>query len=83
NTYDVVFMDLQMPELDGLAATRIIRSREEQTINPDIPIIAMTAYATNEVRSECSKAGITAYITKPLSKDRIMKEVRRVLDLPE
>lgn len=83
NTFDVVLMDLQMPELDGLAATRIIRSKEEQTTNPDIPIIAMTAYATNEVRAECNKAGITAYITKPLSKDRIMKELRRVLNTPE
>ena len=63
--YDVVFMDMQMPELDGLAATRIIRRRWP---GPDGPaIIGLSGYASSETRHECLAAGMNDYLVKPVS----------------
>jgi CheY-like chemotaxis protein len=64
-TYDLVLMDVQMPEMDGLEATRIIRQRW-----PDGPkIIAITAYALEGDRERCLEAGMDGYIAKPVQKD--------------
>ena len=62
--FDMVLMDLQMPELDGITATRKIRSSDSPRNN--VPIVALTANAFAEVRSECKKAGMQDFITKPL-----------------
>ncbi len=67
--YHLVFMDIQMPEMDGLEATRQIRSSKSGDIDPDIPIIAMTAHALDEDRAMCIKAGMNDFISKPLSPD--------------
>ena len=61
-TYDLVLMDLLMPEMDGLEATREIRS----TLRVQPQIVAMTASAFKEDREECMKAGMNAYISKPI-----------------
>jgi len=63
--YCLVLMDVQMPKLDGLEVTRIIRSEEKQHALPPIPIIAMTAFAMNEDRLRCIEAGMDNYISKP------------------
>ena len=60
DTYDIIFCDIKMPEMDGLEATRIIRAN-----NKNIPIIAVTAFASNEDRHQCIKAGCDDYISKP------------------
>ncbi|WP_031483201.1 PAS domain S-box protein [Maridesulfovibrio frigidus] len=62
--YDIVFMDIQMPEMDGLTATRIIRSDEQYK---DLPIIAMTAHAMQGDRKKSLAAGMNDHITKPIS----------------
>jgi|GEM_PF-2775568 len=65
-SYDLVLMDVQMPEMDGLEATRQIRSGAG-VLNPAIPIIAMTARAQAEDRQQCLQAGMNDYVSKPVS----------------
>ena len=63
--YDLIIMDIQMPRLDGISATRIIREKEKTT-GGHIPIVAMTAHAFREDEERCYAAGMDAYLTKPL-----------------
>lgn len=74
--YDLVLMDIQMPEMDGLEATKIIRSPESKVINKNIPIIALTAYAMKDDREKFFEAGMNDYISKPVS----LKLVKELLD---
>jgi two-component system, sensor histidine kinase and response regulator len=71
---DVVFMDVQMPVMDGFEATRVIREREAAT-GARVPIVAMTAHAMAGYRERCMEADMDAYITKPLR----LTEMARVL----
>lgn len=65
--YDLVLMDVEMPEMDGLEATRRIRDPRSTVLNRNIPVIAMTAYAMPEDRARCFEAGVNDYISKPVS----------------
>jgi len=64
--YDIVLMDIQMPEMNGLDASIIIRSKNSRVLQHEIPIIALTANAFNETRKEIEKAGMNAFVSKPL-----------------
>jgi signal transduction histidine kinase/DNA-binding response OmpR family regulator len=68
--YDVICMDMRMPEMDGLAATRAIRALRGHLAT--VPIIALTANAFPEDVAECFAAGMTAFLAKPVSKDALL-----------
>jgi CheY-like chemotaxis protein len=64
--YDLVLMDVQMPEMDGIEATRQIRDPQSRVLNHRVPIVAMTAHAMGDDRDKCLQAGMDDYITKPV-----------------
>ncbi|WP_338032569.1 PAS domain S-box protein [Desulfocurvibacter africanus] len=73
--FDLVFMDAQMPEMDGIEATRIIRRSPPQGVDPAIPIVALTAYALKGDRERFLAAGMDDYLSKPLD----FEELHRIL----
>ena len=77
-TFDLVLMDLQMPEMDGLQATRSIREMEEKT-GGHIPIIALTAHAMKGDRERCIEAGMDDYISKPIQTQELFGAIGRVI----
>jgi len=75
--FDLVLMDVQMPEMDGFEATAAIREME-QTKGGHLPIIAMTAHALKGDRERCLAAGMDGYIAKPIHVDELLKEIESV-----
>ncbi len=76
--FDVILMDVQMPEMDGFEATREIRKIEAET-GSHIPIIAMTAYATEGDRERCLEAGMDSYVSKPISANKLFKAIEALV----
>ncbi len=76
--YDLVLMDVQMPDLDGLEATRIIRSQESGT-GRRVPIVAMTAHVMAGDRERCLQAGMDDYVSKPMEASELFGAIARVL----
>jgi CheY-like chemotaxis protein/HPt (histidine-containing phosphotransfer) domain-containing protein len=74
--FDLIFMDMQMPEMDGLQATRAIRSLEVET-GGHIPIVAMTANALESDREKCRDAGMDDFMPKPLRRDILHETLAR------
>jgi len=75
--FDLVLMDLQMPVMGGLDATRKIRESEEKS-GQHVPILAMTAHAAAQDEKRCMEAGMDGYVTKPIRRDVLRKEIERV-----
>jgi len=71
--FDLILMDVEMPEMDGLDATKRIRGGEAGEKNRQIPIIAMTAHALNEFKEKCEAAGMNGYVTKPVDFHELCK----------
>jgi len=78
-SYELIFMDVQMPEMNGLDATRAIRKLEDPWAS-SIPIVAMTADAFSENVTECLDAGMNGHIAKPVDIKLVIKEIRRIKD---
>ncbi len=73
--FDAILMDIEMPELDGIEATRTIRA-----FNAVIPIIAITAYVSEQNRNKCADAGMNAFVAKPVSHDIIRDVITGFVD---
>ena len=78
--YDLVLMDVQMPEMDGFEATRIIRDPRSAVLDHHIPIVALTAHATPGDRDLCREAGMDGYASKPIDMDDLERSIRSALD---
>ncbi len=77
--YDLVLMDVQMPEMDGYEAARLIRTAPSTVRNPLVPIIAMTAHALRGDREKCLQAGMDDYVPKPVSPQSLAAILRKWL----
>jgi signal transduction histidine kinase/DNA-binding response OmpR family regulator len=73
--FDVILMDVQMPEMDGIETTKAIRAREEKT-GSHIPIIALTAHARREDELRCLEAGMDGYVSKPIDPERFAAAIQ-------
>ncbi len=78
NNYDIILMDIQMPEMDGYAATKAIRKMGESKAG--IPIIAMTANVMKAEVDRCFEAGMNAYISKPFERSELLMKINKMLE---
>ncbi len=78
--YDLVFMDCQMPEMDGYEATRLLRQGKYGVKNPDVAVVAITANALKGDREKCLRAGMDEYIAKPVRKLEIVSVLEKFVD---
>lgn len=78
--HDIVLMDVQMPEMDGIAATRSIRTREAALGLPRKPVLALTANALADDKANCLAAGMDDYLTKPFMRRQILELIGKWLD---
>jgi CheY-like chemotaxis protein len=79
-TYDVVLMDLQMPEMDGIEAARAVRVLERDRGLNRVPIVALTACATEDDREDCLSAGMDGYLRKPFVRETLIEAIAGVVD---
>ncbi|MCP4107268.1 MAG: response regulator [Desulfobacteraceae bacterium] len=77
SAYDIVLMDIRMPEMNGIEATKIIRDPGSKIIRHDIPVIAMTANAMKGDRELCIEAGMDDYIAKPVEPSELLALIRK------
>ena len=81
--FDVILMDVQMPEMDGFEATRAIRAREAREGDGHIPIIAMTAHAMAGDQERCLAEGMDGYVSKPIQKTQLFQAIAQVTANPD
>jgi CheY-like chemotaxis protein len=75
--FDLIFMDIHMPVMDGLTATKLIRRAEQEAGGGQIPVLALTAGACKEDIEACRAAGCSAHISKPISKEKILSSINK------
>ncbi|MBT3342374.1 MAG: response regulator [Gemmatimonadetes bacterium] len=77
--FDLILMDIQMPEMDGFSATAAIRELERSASSSRVPIIALTAHAMQEDRDRCLAAGMDDFVSKPIRRDALRQTIHRVM----
>jgi CheY-like chemotaxis protein len=78
NQFDIVLMDLQMPEMDGYEATRVIRNHNNEQVNK-LPIIALTASVMVEVKEKVQKSGFDGYVSKPFNPNELYTKIKKLV----
>jgi CheY-like chemotaxis protein/HPt (histidine-containing phosphotransfer) domain-containing protein len=78
-SFDLVLMDVQMPEMDGIEATRKIRKAESQSGDPRVPVIALTAYAMKNDKERFLECGMDDYISKPIDNEDFFRTITQVV----
>ena len=76
-TYDLILMDIQLPGIDGVEATRRIKTQRQADQRPDVPIVALTAHATEHFRRACMEAGMDDFAVKPIKRHALLDLVER------
>nr|HPK63150.1 response regulator [Spirochaetota bacterium] len=76
NKIDIILMDMQMPEMDGITCSKIIREGDN---NAAIPIIALTGYTMEEDIDRCKKAGINDFLSKPINELTLIEKITEYL----
>ena len=69
HTFDLILMDIQMPDMNGFEVTKIIRAKQSNNHHPRIPILAMTAAKPEDIESDSKIAGIDGFVSKPFKAD--------------
>ena len=77
--FDLILMDLQMPEMDGFEATRLIRQSTDNGLDSDIPIVALTAHAMLGDIDNCIRAGMDGFVSKPFRRADLLREIENVI----
>jgi PAS domain S-box-containing protein len=77
--FDLILMDIQMPGMDGITATRAIREGQVPELDPNIPIVALTAHGATKDRDRILRAGVTDYLSKPLNLDRLLETLASIV----
>jgi two-component system sensor histidine kinase/response regulator len=80
--FDAILMDLRMPQLNGLEATRKIRALKDRAL-ADVPVIALTAHVLDADRQRCLDAGMNAFVTKPFEAEELARTVEHVVSRPQ
>ena len=78
--YDLILMDLQMPEVDGYQATQQIRQLEQSSGLKRVAIVALTASVVGKVWERCKSAGMDGYVGKPFQAEELMEQLNQVMD---
>ena len=76
--YDIILMDCEMPIVDGYDATKLIRRYEQDNGLPNIPIVALTAHALDEVRRKCLESGMNDFLTKPINTNQLNRTINQL-----
>jgi PAS domain S-box-containing protein len=83
SSFDLIFMDVQMPMMDGFEATAKIRKLDSQRAQNPIPIVAMTAHALRGDKEKCLASGMSDYLSKPVKKESLLEIISKYCSLPE
>jgi len=74
-SYNLILMDVGLPDMDGVEATKVIRDQERSNSRHNVPILALTAYALKDYRQRCLDAGFNGFLTKPILRNDLLQAV--------